>query len=195
MFITPDEIKTHLYDYQVEQITDNDSTIVTAAIDTAVAEVRSYLANRYDCDAIFSTSRTVQTVPVEPADEEQPAEEEPIEEPAEEPTEEPTEEEPTEEPTEEEQPAEPQVQTVVTDNRPPLVVDLVKTCAAWHLLLLCNVDAIYERYEKAYERAIAYLKQVAEGLLTPDLPYRDTGDGSPAGTLQLGSRPKFTHSF
>ena len=71
----------------------------------------------------------------------------------------------------------------------------VKVCAVWHLLILCNVDAIYERYEKAYERTIEYLKQVADGLLTPDLPYLQTSDGSPTGTIQLKSNKKFIHSF
>lgn len=139
MFITKEEIKTHLYDYQVEQITEQDDTIVITAVDTAVAEVRSYLANRYDTDAIFAATGI---------------------------------------------------------DRSALVVEWVKVCAVWHLLLLANVDALYERYEKAYERVLAMLKQVAEGLLSPDLPYRQSSDGSSAtGTLQLQSQPKFTHSF
>lgn len=138
MFITKEEIKTHLYDYQVDQITDGDDTIVTSAIDVAVAEVKSYLANRYDVEAIFSTEGK---------------------------------------------------------GRSALVVEHVKVCAVWHLLILCNVDAIYERYEKAYERSIDYLKQVADGLLSPDLPYKQTDSGAPVGTLQLKSNPKFTHSF
>lgn len=139
MFITKEEIKTHLYDYQVEQITEQDDTIVLTAVDTAVAEVRSYLANRYDTDAIFAATGS---------------------------------------------------------DRSALVVEWVKVCAVWHLLLLANVDALYERYEKAYERVLAMLKQVAEGLLSPDLPYRQSADGTAAtGTLQLQSQPKFTHSF
>lgn len=138
MFITKEEIKTHLYDFQVDQITDNDDTIVTSAIDTAVAEVKSYLANRYDVAAIFSKTGA---------------------------------------------------------ERSALIVEHVKVCAVWHLLILCNVDAIYERYEKAYDHSIQYLKQVADGLLSPDLPYLQTDTGGPAGTLQLHSNPKFTHSF
>ncbi len=138
MFVTKEEIKTHLYDYQVDQITDNDDTIVTSAIDTAVAEVKSYLANRYDVATIFAQTGS---------------------------------------------------------DRSALIVEHVKVCAVWHLLILCNVDAIYERYEKAYDRSIAFLKQVADGLLSPDLPYLQTHTGTPAGTIQLKSNPKFTHSF
>lgn len=138
MFITKEEIKTHLYDYQVDQITDNDDTIVVSAIDTAVAEVKAYLANRYDVETIFSKTGS---------------------------------------------------------ERSALVVEHVKVCAVYHLLLLCNVDAIYERYEQAYDRTIAFLKQVADGLLSPDLPYLQTSNGQPTGTIQLKSNKKFIHSF
>lgn len=138
MFITKEEIKTHLYDYQIDQITDDDDTIVASAIDTAVAEVKSYLANRYDVATIFAQTGT---------------------------------------------------------DRSALIVEHVKVCAVYHLLLLSNVDAIYERYEKAYDRTIEFLKKVADGLLSPDLPYLQTDTGTPVGTIQLKSNPKFTHSF
>ena len=138
MFITKEEIKTHLYDYQVDQITDNDDTIVVSAIDTAVAEVKAYLANRYDVETIFSKTGSELSA---------------------------------------------------------LVVEHVKVCAVYHLLLLCNVDAIFERYEQAYDRTITFLKQVADGLLSPDLPYLQTSTGQPTGTIQLKSNKKFIHSF
>ena len=107
-------------------------------VSTAVAEVKSYLANRYDVATIFAQTG---------------------------------------------------------NNRSALIVEHVKVCAVYHLLLLCNVDAIYERYEKAYDRTIDFLKKVADGLLSPDLPYLQTDTGTPAGTIQLKSNPKFTHSF
>lgn len=138
MFITKEELKTHLYDYQVDQITDGDDSLVVDAIDTATAEVKSYLANRYDTATIFAQTGST---------------------------------------------------------RSKLIIEHVKICAVWHLLLLCNVDAIYDRYEKAYDRSIQYLKQVADGLLSPDLPYLQTDTGTPAGTIQLKSNPKFAHSF
>ena len=138
MFITKEEIKTHLYDYQVDQITDNDDTIVVSAIDTAVAEVKAYLANRYDVETIFSKTGS---------------------------------------------------------ERSALVVEHVKVCAVYHLVLLCNVDAMFERYEQAYDRTITFLKQVADGLLSPDLPYLQTSTGQPTGTIQLKSNKKFIHSF
>ena len=55
MFIDATELNTHIYDYQLQEITENDSSITTSAISAAIAEVKSYLATRYDVDAIFSS--------------------------------------------------------------------------------------------------------------------------------------------
>lgn len=52
MYITIDEMRTHLYKEDVDLISGNDDTIMTAAIDTAIAEMRGYLG-KYDKDAIF----------------------------------------------------------------------------------------------------------------------------------------------
>lgn len=138
MFVTKEEIKTHLYDYQVEQITEGDDTIVESAIAAAVGEVRAYLANRYDTERIFSQRGS---------------------------------------------------------SRSELIVAHVKTIACYRLLLLCNVDAIYERYQTAYDHSVEFLRKVADGLLSPDLPYRPSVSGRPAGTIQIDSNPKFKHSF
>lgn len=138
MFIEASEIKTHLQDYQVEQITNGDVSIVISAIDAAVAEVKSYIASRYDTDAIFSQTGR---------------------------------------------------------NRSQLIVIHVKNIAVWNLMRLANVDAIYERYRDAYNDTINYLTKVSEGTLVPDLPYRQTPDGTPPGTLQISSNPKFHHDF
>lgn len=54
MFVTVEELKTHLYNAQIEVISGDDESIPLAAIDTAVAEARGYLA-RYDRDVIFKT--------------------------------------------------------------------------------------------------------------------------------------------
>jgi hypothetical protein len=42
MFIEPEELKTALYAYQMDEITEDDNGIVTAAIETAVEEVKAY---------------------------------------------------------------------------------------------------------------------------------------------------------
>lgn len=51
-YLTPDELKTHLYQDNVDAITGGDDTIVLSAIDGAIQEAKGYLAY-YDRDAIF----------------------------------------------------------------------------------------------------------------------------------------------
>lgn len=138
MFITATELSTHLYDYQVEQITGGDASIALSAISTAQAQVRSYLATRYDCDAIFAATG---------------------------------------------------------DGRDALVMHLVKSLAAYHLVRLANPDAIYERYRDDYRDAIDTLTRLADGTSVADLPRLQTASGNPAGTLQLQSNQKFKHSY
>ncbi len=52
-FITPEELKTHLYKENVDVISREDETIITAAIDAAVQEAWGYLGD-YDRDKVFS---------------------------------------------------------------------------------------------------------------------------------------------
>jgi len=52
MYLTNEEIKTHLYSDNVEVITRGDDTITTAAVDAAVSEAKGYLS-AFDRDAIF----------------------------------------------------------------------------------------------------------------------------------------------
>jgi phage gp36-like protein len=52
MYITLDEIKTHLYDEQIEAISGTDDTILTAAIDGATQEAKGYL-HKFNIPAIF----------------------------------------------------------------------------------------------------------------------------------------------
>lgn len=55
MFITVEELNTHIYDEQIEAISGIDNTIITAAIDGATAEAKGYLHN-FDTEAIFSAA-------------------------------------------------------------------------------------------------------------------------------------------
>lgn len=55
MFLSNDEIKTHLYGEKIDTITRMDLTIITSAINAAIAEVKSYLS-AYDTDVIFSAA-------------------------------------------------------------------------------------------------------------------------------------------
>lgn len=65
MYININDLKTHIYQYQVQQISESDSDIVLRAIATAEEEVKSYFYTnakkeyldgrlRYDVEAIFS---------------------------------------------------------------------------------------------------------------------------------------------
>ena len=151
--VSPSELKSHIYDYQVQQITENDSTITETAISTAEALVKSYLASRFDTDAIWATTG---------------------------------------------------------NDRPPLVLDLIKTIAVYKLIRLCNVDILYDRYHDAYLEAIDILKPVSSGTIVPNLPRRGSGGGSGDGgdggsgdnnnsgdysPLGISSNPKFQHDY
>lgn len=54
-FITPKELETHLYKENIEAISREDGTILTAAIDAAIEEAYGYLG-AYDRKRIFSTT-------------------------------------------------------------------------------------------------------------------------------------------
>ena len=67
MFATKEDIKNNIYQYQVDQITQGDDSIVLQALETAIDEVKSYLEPnekrefldgrfRYDVSAIFSAT-------------------------------------------------------------------------------------------------------------------------------------------
>lgn len=49
-YITPAELTTHLGTVQIETISDGDETMLLAAIDGAVSEMRGYLVQKYDID-------------------------------------------------------------------------------------------------------------------------------------------------
>jgi phage gp36-like protein len=55
MYIAAEELNTHLNDESIEAISGDDETIITAAIDGAIAEVKGYLHN-YDRTAIFQAT-------------------------------------------------------------------------------------------------------------------------------------------
>lgn len=56
MFITQEELRTAIYEYQLAEITggDTDDIALRHAIAAAVSEASSYLAAKYDIRAIFS---------------------------------------------------------------------------------------------------------------------------------------------
>jgi phage gp36-like protein len=72
MFITKEELKSAIYSYQIDEITEGDDDIVTMAISAAIEEMKSYLApgnqsqyrdgrKRYDIVAIFTAEGTARS--------------------------------------------------------------------------------------------------------------------------------------
>jgi hypothetical protein len=53
-FLFPDELKTHVYEENANEITRNDDNIIDEAIDTAIEECKGYLT-KYDLVATFDT--------------------------------------------------------------------------------------------------------------------------------------------
>ncbi|WP_295990509.1 phage protein Gp36 family protein [uncultured Alistipes sp.] len=56
-FLTPEELKTHLYKENIETIAREDETLVVAAIDAAMEEAYGYLG-AYDRERIFAAEGT-----------------------------------------------------------------------------------------------------------------------------------------
>lgn len=81
------------------------------------------------------------------------------------------------------------------NDRNALILQYTKIVALWHLLILCNVDIIYEHVKDRYDRGINFLKMINKGESAIDLPVKDAdgdgeGDGKP---FRFGSRKKFIH--
>ena len=152
MFLQQTDLKNSIYNYQIDQITEGDDSIVIQAMMAAEQEVRSYLAANnkrewkdgrlpYNLDAIF---------------------------------------------------------TAVDTDRNALILSHTVTVAKWYIVELCNADIIYEIAKERYDRAIAWLKDLAKGninldtlpQITPDEPDENDEDTSP---FIYGSRLKFNH--
>ena len=56
MYLAIEELKTVLYAYQAQEISEQDDDILLMNIEAAECEVRSYLAGRYDVDKIFAAT-------------------------------------------------------------------------------------------------------------------------------------------
>jgi len=131
MFLTPEELKTHLYGENVDAITRDDDTIVTAAVDGAISEAKGYLGD-YNTDTIFGATGT---------------------------------------------------------NRNALLLIFVKDIAVWHLINLSNPGIDFDLRQKRYDAAIAWLKGVQKGNITPDLTKNEITETNP-GSISYGSNPK-----
>lgn len=147
MFLEIEELKSAIYHYQVEQITEADDDIVLMAIHAATDEAKSYIRGnnkkewldgrlQYDATATFATTGS---------------------------------------------------------NRHALLLEVVKNIAVWYIIRLCNVDMLFEHVKDRYDRAITWLKQVAKGEITLDLPVLEISEGEERKPFGFGSRKKFNH--
>lgn len=78
-------------------------------------------------------------------------------------------------------------------SRHALMLIFVKDIAVWHLIKLSNYQADLEFRGKCYDRAIAWLKSVQKGDVTPDLPA--AADIATTGKIRYGSNPKREQHF
>lgn len=120
----------------IDIITDNDDTIVEAAIDSGITEAKGYLS-RFNTDSIFGATG---------------------------------------------------------NNRNILLLTFVKDIAVWHLMVLSNYQADVEFRKTRYERAVAWLKSVQKGDVTPNLPEREVTETTPAAII-WGSNQKRSNHF
>ncbi|MHC1780048.1 MAG: phage protein Gp36 family protein [Bacteroidales bacterium] len=133
MYLSNEEMKTHLYQEDVDVISGGDDALMTAAIDAATQEAKGYLS-AYDREVIFAASG---------------------------------------------------------ETRNMLLLMFVKDIAAWHFLVICNAGTEYKIRQDRYERAIAWLKSVQKGDVTPDLPVTETA----IGVIKFGSNEQKGQHF
>lgn len=131
-------MQTVIYEHVMDDISANDDATVQQCIESAVSEMKSYLASRYDVERIFRAEG---------------------------------------------------------NDRDPLILEDTKVIAVWNLIRLSNSELIYEQWRERYDRVIDFLKQVAEGSITPTLPIATDEQGNPIIKSRFGSNPKFQHNY
>lgn len=79
--------------------------------------------------------------------------------------------------------------------RDPEIVAIVKNMALYFLCRRHNVDILYNRVKEAYDADISYLKELARGTISANLPGITTADGKTINTIRMGSNPKIDHNY
>lgn len=85
-------------------------------------------------------------------------------------------------------------------DRNPLILQMCKTIAVYHITQLSNVDMLYEKVRERYDRAIDWFEKVA-GIgkyagapgINPGLPVIDEAQEEAKLPFRYGSRSKFNH--
>lgn len=80
-------------------------------------------------------------------------------------------------------------------DRDPLVLENTKVIAVWNLIRLSNSEMIYDQWRERYDRVTDFMKQVAKGEITPEIPIATDEEGNPLIKSRFGSNPKFNHSY
>ena len=81
-------------------------------------------------------------------------------------------------------------------SRNALLLTFVKDIAAWHLINLCNAGSDLKLRQDRYERAVAWLKAVQKGEVSPDLPVPEVAAGEPTGaSIAFGSNDQRNQHF
>lgn len=77
------------------------------------------------------------------------------------------------------------------NKRNALLLIFVKDIAVWHYVNLCNAGVELQLRQDRYERAVAWLRAVQKGEVTPDLPVAVDDEGNnPRATIIFGSNLK-----
>ena len=79
-------------------------------------------------------------------------------------------------------------------SRNALILQHAVTISKYHLIHLCNVDALYEQAEERYDRATSWLVKLSKGDVTiKSLPKVSIDADETATPYAMGSRTKFNH--
>ena len=81
------------------------------------------------------------------------------------------------------------------NQRNELILLFIKDIAVWHFVCLGNTCTDMELRENRYNRAVAWLKGVQKGDITPDLPQKDESFDGYIPTIIWGSNPKRDQHF
>jgi hypothetical protein len=58
----------------------------------------------------------------------------------------------------------------------PMLKNQVKNIACWYILTLGNANVELALFEKLYDDAVSWLRDVQKGMSAPDWPYRNTDE-------------------
>jgi len=85
--------------------------------------------------------------------------------------------------------------TKTGDERDPDILEITKNVALWYLVRRNNIDILYNRVKEIYDRDIVYLKALASGDISSDLPKATAENGETVSSFRMGSNAKFRHSW